>query len=169
MSTLVLALGRQLLIGCCLFSISVAMTAAEVGSEAPAFSLRDQSGTVVSLADYRGSLVYVDFWASWCGPCRVSFPVMDQLQSRYAEQGFTVLAINVDQRREDADAFLDKRAVSFPILFDEAGSTPGKYDIKGMPTSFLIGSDGKIIYVHQGFKKSDGPHIEQLVKKALNL
>lgn len=141
--------------------------AVEVGDTAPSFTLTNLSGEPVSLSDYHGDVVYLDFWASWCGPCRLSFPVMERLQTSYAEQGFTVLAINVDQRRADADNFLAERGVSFPVLFDEAGSTPEAFSIKGMPTSFLIDPYGQVIYVHPGFKKSDGARIEAHVKEAL--
>jgi cytochrome c biogenesis protein CcmG/thiol:disulfide interchange protein DsbE len=154
---------------CALFLLSAPARAIEPGVEAPAFRLPDAAGDTLALADYAGAVVYIDFWASWCGPCLISFPVMERLQQQYAEQGFTVLAINVDQRRQDADAFLRKRSVGFPVLFDSQGSTPAAFGIKGMPTSYLVDGDGKVIHVHEGFKRSDGARIEKAVRAALGL
>jgi len=110
----------------------------------------------VSLASLRGKVVYLDFWASWCGPCRVSFPQLEQLRQELGPRGFEVLAVNVDEFEADARKFLDAVAVTYPVVRDASGDTPASYGILGMPTGFLIDREGIVRLVHQGYRKSDG-------------
>lgn len=142
--------------------------AVEVGDMPPAFNLTGRVGAV-KLSDYAGKTVYLDFWASWCGPCKQSFPWMSDMQARYAAQGLRVVAINVDQRAEDAQAFLRKTPAHFDLAFDPTGQTPKAYAIKAMPTSVLIGPDGKVLSVHSGFKDNDRSALEQNIRQALRL
>jgi thiol-disulfide isomerase/thioredoxin len=152
----------------CAFAAPAAL-ALEAGQTAPAFSLPRKGGGTVSLADFQGQVVYLDFWASWCGPCRESFPWMNELQSRYGVLGLKVVAINVDAKQSDAEAFLEQFPhTSFTVAFDAKGTAPGLYAIKGMPTSFLIGPDGKVLMVHTGFKHSDRDELQVKVLTALN-
>jgi thiol-disulfide isomerase/thioredoxin len=111
-----------------------------------------------NLADYRGKVVYVDFWASWCTPCRVSFPFMAEIA---AEQGdkLSIVAINVDEKREDAKAFLSEFATPFDIVFDPSGSLASEFKVPGMPTSFLYDRNGRLIGQHIGFRKKDSETI----------
>lgn len=103
--------------------------------------------------DLKGKVYLVDFWASWCGPCKKAFPVLTELQKKYADQGFTVVGISIDEDKSDMDKFLKKNPVPFPILRDAEGKKLGeKVDIQGVPTSFLVGPDGKILSVHSGFE-----------------
>lgn len=138
------------------------------GSAAPHFSLPGRDAQV-SLADYRGKLVYLDFWASWCAPCKRSFPWMGELQKRFGPSGLVVVAVNVDTARADADRFLFDVPAGFTVAFDPAGSVARQYAIKGMPSSMLIDPSGQVLYVHEGFTKSTPraveQHIEQLLKK----
>ncbi|WP_342119076.1 TlpA family protein disulfide reductase [Pseudoduganella sp. OTU4001] len=119
------------------------------------------------LADLRGKVVYVDFWASWCGPCRKSFPWMNTLQQRHGPAGLQVVAINVDEKREDAAAFLAKVPASFTIAYDPAGVTPKAYGIKGMPSSALVGRDGQLLWMHSGFNEADKDKLEERIRAAL--
>ncbi len=155
---------------CALAGLLVASLAAaiELGQPAPDFELKDRGGEEVAVADFAGEVVYVDFWASWCGPCILSFPVMEDLHQRYADRGLKILAVNVDQRREDADSFLEKREVSFSVLFDGAGKTPADYAVKGMPTSYILDRQGRVVHIHEGFKKSDAAKIELLLEQVLS-
>ena len=105
----------------------------------------------LDLGAYKGKVVYLDFWASWCNPCRQSFPWMNQLQELYAPKGLVVIAVNVDHDRDLADEFLQSNNAQFKIVYDQGGAIAEKYDFKDMPTSILIGRDGKIRYVHNGF------------------
>lgn len=141
--------------------------AAQVGAPAPALSLPKDGGGTASLADYRGQVVYLDFWASWCGPCRESLPWMNEMQRKYAGQGLAVVAVNVDQRQADAEAFLARLPMRFTVLYDPAGTTPALYQVLGMPTSFLIGRNGRVLARHSSFRAKDKAPLETEIKAAL--
>ncbi|WP_029921995.1 TlpA family protein disulfide reductase [Nevskia soli] len=136
---------------------------------APPFSLPSQGGGSTSLAEFAGHLVYLDFWASWCSPCRQSFPWMNEIQAKYAGRGLRVLAVNVDAKQSDAEGFLAQVPAQFTVAFDPKGQTPGLYQVKGMPTSFLIGSDGKVLMVHQSFHDGDRKELEASIEAALGV
>ena len=142
--------------------------AVEVGDVAPGFDLTGRSGAV-KLSDYRGKTVYLDFWASWCGPCKQSFPWMNDMQSRYGAKGLRVVGINLDQKGDDARDFLKETTASFDVAFDQSGKTPKSFAIKGMPTSVLIGPDGRVLSIHSGFKPEQKTELEQQIKQALHL
>ncbi len=135
--------------------------AVEAGETAPAFSIESSAGGKLSLEDYRGKIVYLDFWASWCVPCRVSLPWMAEIQKKYGAQGVQVIAVNVDKKRSDAERFADPLNGGLSIGYDPAGSVPALYQIKGMPTSYLIGQNGEVLSVHSGFKDSTAAEVEQ--------
>jgi thiol-disulfide isomerase/thioredoxin len=128
---------------CLLGSISTSALALEPGESAPVLSLA--GSTAQQAVPVAGKLTYVDFWASWCGPCRKSFPWMNEMQRKYAAQGLAIVGVNLDQERSDADAFLQKTPAEFPIAFDPSGDAPTRYGVKGMPTSVLVGADGKVL------------------------
>lgn len=140
--------------------------ALDKGAPAPAFDLPGKDGQV-QLAKYQGKLVYVDFWASWCGPCRQSFPWMNEMQARYGARGLQVIGVNLDAQGADARKFLAETPARFTIAFDPAGATPRAYGIKGMPSSVLIGPDGKVLYEHAGFKEADRAELEKVIQGAL--
>jgi thiol-disulfide isomerase/thioredoxin len=121
----------------------------------------------LDLTPYKGKVVYLDFWASWCTPCRQSFPWMNELQQMYGSRGLVVIAVNVDHDKALADQFLQRYAPQFKILYDPSGSIAEKYDFRDMPTSFVIGRDGQVKYVHAGFypnQETDyASHIEALL------
>jgi thiol-disulfide isomerase/thioredoxin len=121
-------------------------------------------------ADLKGKVVLVDFWASWCEPCKASFPVMEQLYKTYAGRGFTIIAINVDEEKADMEAFLKKNPASFIILRDARQKLVESLGVGTMPTSFLLDADGKVRFIHSGFrgeatKKKYIEEIEALLKK----
>ena len=142
--------------------------AVEVGQTAPDFDLPARQGAM-KLSDYKGKTVYLDFWASWCGPCKQSFPWMNDMQTRYSGKGLRVVAINVDQKTDDAKTFLNDNPARFDVAYDQTGKAPRLYAIKGMPTSVLIGPDGKVLMVHSGFKEDSRPELEHHIKQALNV
>ena len=111
------------------------------------------------LANYRGQVVLVDFWASWCGPCRQSFPWLNQMHAKYRERGLVVIGINVDRERKDAERFLKETPAQFQILYDPEGSLATRYEVPGMPSSYVYGPDGKLAEVHIGFR--DGKREER--------
>jgi len=143
-----------------------AASARAVGGEAPDFELAGRDGPV-RLSALRGRVVLLDFWASWCAPCRLSFPWMDRMQATYGPQGLQVVAVNVDARRADADRFLAVAPARFVVAFDPHGSTPRAYGIQAMPSSFLIAADGRVLHVHSGFRESDKPDLERRIRSAL--
>jgi thiol-disulfide isomerase/thioredoxin len=122
---------------------------------APLLSLPDRAGKVVDLATLRGKVVYVDFWASWCGPCRHSFPFMNALAARHAKDGLVVIAVNLDTDSKDAAAFLQRYPAQFTVLYDAAGAMPGNWGVTGMPTSYLIDRHGELRTRHVGFRDDD--------------
>ena len=113
------------------------------------------AGTPFSLGDLEGKVVYLDFWASWCGPCRMSFPRLEQLRQELGPLGFEVFAINVDEFETDATNFLSEIPVTYPLLYDGGGTAPQRYGILGMPTAYLIDREGQVRLIHQGFRKND--------------
>jgi thiol-disulfide isomerase/thioredoxin len=134
---------------------------------APVFSLPGRSGTV-SLDSLRGRVVYVDFWASWCDPCRRSFPWLNTLHERYSARGLTIVAINLDKDRRAADAFLEKFPARFLVAFDASGKTAEAYRVSAMPSSFLIGPTGTLLSSHAGFDPGKTGRIEALIQETCN-
>ena len=126
---------------------------------APQFALPGISGEK-TLEDYRGQYLYVDFWASWCGPCRQSFPWMNEMQAMYGAQGLKIIAINLDDVRDDAYQFLDEVEVDVDIAFDAKGETAQAYSVQGMPSSYLINPKGEIVFRHIGFRPLDKVRLE---------
>lgn len=145
--------------------MAAATHATEEGLEAPAFTLpgvRDVDSEI-TLGDLRGQIVYVDFWASWCAPCLRSLPEINTLYEKYKDQGFTVVAITIDDPVEDALDFLDdlETPLAYHVVLDQTAEVMDAYGVVGMPTSFLIGRDGIIRKVHKGFRAGDTELLEQ--------
>jgi cytochrome c biogenesis protein CcmG/thiol:disulfide interchange protein DsbE len=128
-----------------------------VGNAADAFSLDD----------YTGKVVVLDFWASWCVPCRRSFPWMNEMQEKYADEGLVVIAVNLDSQASDAEAFLQKYPAKFSIHYDHERQLARQYAVEAMPSSFLIGRDGTIIERHLGFKVAKTEEYEAAIVAAL--
>lgn len=121
----------------------------------------------LDLKRLRGHVVYVDFWASWCTPCRESFPWMRALESTYGSQGLSVVAIDLDHDRQDAQRFLRIFEPNFPVIFDPAGALAQRFKVMGMPTSVLIDREGKIRYQHVGFLLKQRAEYERQVRDLL--
>ncbi len=140
--------------------------AIETGKAAPAVSLKtlkNHKQPSINLADYKGKVVYLDFWASWCGPCRESFPVLDELRAKYVDSGFEVVGINLDEKTSDADGFLKKFPVKFPLAADPEGKSAEMYKLKGMPSAYLIDKKGVVRHVVVGFDKDEKKKLEPLI------
>ncbi len=143
-----------------LVSVSPLLFASDRGELAPEFTLPLlASDDSQSLSDHRGHWVYVDFWASWCGPCRKSLPVYEALYQELAASNFRILAINLDEFEQDATRFLADHPVSYTVLWDPAGLTPATWQVQAMPTSFLLNTEGQIVQKWAGFELS---HIEEI-------
>jgi thiol-disulfide isomerase/thioredoxin len=135
-------------------------------TRAPAIQLPAAEGEI-DLSQLEGKVVYLDFWASWCTPCRESFPWMAAMKEKYGSQGFEVVAINLDKERELADEFLQAMDVNFIVAFDTAGESASEYGLRGMPGSYLIGRDGNIHASHLGFRDADKARLESAIQTLL--
>ena len=126
--------------------------AADVSGPAPDFTLKSRGGENVRLSEQRGQVVMINFWASWCGPCRQEMPHLEALSKEFADYGFTLLGINVDEKREQADKLLAQIPVTFPILFDPASEVSRLYKVDAMPTTILIDRDGNLRHLHRAYR-----------------
>jgi cytochrome c biogenesis protein CcmG, thiol:disulfide interchange protein DsbE len=144
--------------------VPTAAFAVEAGTAAPALVAVKADGSKLALERDGAKFTYVDFWASWCGPCKQSFPWMNAMQQKYGKDGLRVVAINVDKRKEDADKFLRAHAAQFDIGFDPEGKTPAAYAVKAMPSSFLVDRAGKVVWVHRGFRPEEADAIEREIQ-----
>lgn len=140
--------------------------AAEPGQPAPLFDLPGAKGQV-ALQQLKGKVVYVDFWASWCGPCKQSFPWMNEMQAKYGPRGLQIVGVNLDAKTADAEKFLADVPARFTVAFDPKGDTAKRYAIKGMPSSVLVGADGKVVKVHAGFREEERKALEEAIVAAL--
>jgi peroxiredoxin len=158
---------RQLVVaGVLLLACGVSL-AANQPSMAPDFTLKSREGVNIKLSELRGQVVMVNFWASWCGPCRQEMPLLEQLFERYQSLGFTLLGVNVDEDRAAADKMLRDIPVSFPILYDERGKVSKQYQVKAMPSTFMVDRDGRIRYLHKGYKSGYEDDYQQQIRELL--
>ena len=135
----------------------LAATAVAGGSSQPApnFALPSRAGGQVSLAKLKGQVVMINFWASWCGPCRQEMPLLDQMYKKYKPLGFTLVGINVEPDTKDADGYLAKTPVTYPILLDKENKVSSLYQVSAMPSSVIVDRKGRVRYVHHGYKPGD--------------
>ncbi len=139
---------------------SASLAKADRGSRAPSFVLPGRGGDVVALDSLHAKIVLVDFWASWCVPCRQSFAWMNSMHERYGSKGLAIVAIDLDKERKAADAFLATHPASFRIAFDPQGKTAEAFGVAAMPSSFLVAPDGSILLRHQGFDPKKTAYLE---------
>jgi cytochrome c biogenesis protein CcmG, thiol:disulfide interchange protein DsbE len=142
-------------VGCILMSICLAV------------SVPVHAATSLDLTGLRGRVVYLDFWASWCGPCKQSFPWMEIMKSIYGIEGFEIVAVNLDTSRADADKFLKQFHPTFDVRFDPQGELAELYKVQGMPSSVLIDRHGVTRFTHLGFRPIDGPIYEAQLRELL--
>jgi len=149
-------------------SFSCSVHALELNAVAPEFSLPKLGSTQNSnLSEYRGKVVYIDFWASWCAPCRTSFPLLEKFYQAKKKEGFALVAINMDEDIEAAQRFLELYPANFEILRDAEAQWADTYSVETMPTSFIIDKKGVIRHIHNGFAKDDMVDIEKIVNQLL--
>ncbi len=134
--------------------------------EAPAFAVATEAGKL-NLADFKGKVVYLDFWASWCVPCRASFKWLNEMHDKYGTKGLVVLAVNVDKDKALAAQFLKDSPAKFRIGYDPEGLVAAAYQLKGMPSSYTVDRKGVIQGAHVGFRDKDKEALEQQLKALL--
>jgi len=132
-------------------------TAANAAGDAPApdFSLPSRGGSTIDLSQFKGQVVMINFWASWCAPCRKEMPLLEDIYKKYKPLGFTLLSVDVEPDRKDAESFLKDTPVTFPVLFDANSKVSGLYNVQGMPTSVFIDRKGKVRLMHISYTAGD--------------
>lgn len=148
---------------------AVLLAGAPVSANAPAadFTLASLKDGNLKLSEQRGDVIMLNFWASWCGPCREEMPLLNDLHARYESVGFKVWGVNVDANREDAQAMLNKIPVEFPVLFDAESNVSRLFGVEAMPSSVFIDRDGKVRYVHKGYRSGDEAEYKKIIKELI--
>jgi peroxiredoxin len=156
---------------CAMAAIVVASTAFAAGSDssgpAPAFTLTTLDGQPGGLSTYKGQVVMVNFWATWCGPCQQEMPLLDQMYKKYKPAGFTLIGVNVDKEAPAVKALLARKPVSFPVLLDPANQVSKAYHVDEMPSSVIIDRKGQIRYLHRGYKPGDENDYQDRIRQLI--
>jgi len=160
----IIAIGA-VVIGIAALGVALA-PAARAGAPAPApdFALPAMDGSELRLSELRGQVVMINFWATWCGPCRQEMPLLQQLQVKYEPLGFTLVGINVEPESAGARTWLEKVHVTFPILFDRQNQVAERFGVQGMPSSVFVDRSGKVRYVHRGYQPGDESKYADMVR-----
>jgi cytochrome c biogenesis protein CcmG/thiol:disulfide interchange protein DsbE len=145
----------------------VVQAGSQTGKPAPDFTLPLKSGSV-TLSQQKGKVVYLDFWASWCIPCRKSFPWMNEMERKYSDKGLKIITVNLDTKEKAVEKFLKRYPAKFAVAYDPEGKTAAAYKVMGMPSSYLIDGNGKIIYSHIGFREKNKKNLENRIKAAIS-
>lgn len=140
------------------------------GVDAPSCNIKTlgNSNALVDLSRLRGQVIYVDFWASWCGPCAKSFPYMNTLHANFKDSGLKIVAVNVDEQVADAEAFLREQPAEFSIALDADQACAKSFDVQAMPSTYLVDRKGKVRYIHLGFRGSEAETLQSQVRQLLS-
>ena len=152
---------------CATLGLAVLLAASAAGATAPVagdFALPARDGGTVRLSQLRGQVVMINFWATWCGPCRQEMPLLEQIHAKYEPLGFTLLGVNVEPDSAPAQAWLKGVPVSFPILFDRENAVSAQFGVEAMPSSVLIDREGRVRHVHLGYKPGDESTYADLIR-----
>jgi peroxiredoxin len=154
---------------CALTAIVIASAAfaADTGGPAPAFTLTALSGGQTALSQYKGQVVLVNFWATWCGPCQQEMPLLDQMYKKYKPAGFTLIGVNVDKEEPAVKELLARKPVSFPVLLDPANQVSKAYHVDEMPSSVIIDRKGDIRYIHRGYRPGDENDYQDRIRQLI--
>ena len=143
------------------------VSASSGSGAAPNFTLTSRNGDVVSLADLKGQVVMINFWATWCGPCRQEMPLLDALYKRYNRMGFTLLGVNVEEDSSGADKWLADTPVTFPILYDTKNQVSKLYNVTAMPSTVLVDRQGNVRFLHRGYKPGDENDYQNAIRELI--
>ena len=154
---------REFILACLITTAPLAWPLSSTGPAAN-FTLKSAAGENIRLSEYRGQVVMINFWASWCGPCRQEMPQLETLHQKYADLGFTVFGVNVERDRDSARQVLEDIPVSFPILFDDQNQVSKLYDVDAMPVTVLVDRSGDIRFIHRGYRPGYEAAYEQQIR-----
>jgi len=158
----------RLLTACLISLMCISLAgAATVKGPAPNFTLKSMGGKNLKLSEMTGNVVLINFWASWCGPCREEMPLLNALHKKYQPLGFTVLGVNVEENVDGARGFLKNVPVDFPILLDNTNEVSKQYKVVAMPTTVVVDRDGNMRFLHEGYKPGDEKKYRQMIKKLI--
>jgi peroxiredoxin len=154
---------------CAMMAIVAASAAfaGDAGGPAPAFTLSELDGSQGALAQYKGQVVMVNFWATWCGPCQQEMPLLDQMYKKYKPAGFTLIGVNVDKEAPPVKELLARKPVSFPVMLDPANQVSKAYHVDEMPSSVIIDRKGEIRYIHRGYKPGDENDYQDRIRQLI--
>lgn len=148
-------------------SVSWSVNALTVGQPAPDFTLKNMQGENQRLAEQKGQIIVLNFWASWCGPCRKEMPALQALQDKYSDLGVAVWGVNVEQENQAGRDFISEIKVDFPIFFDDSNSISANYQVEAMPTTVLIDRNGDVRYVFKGYRTGYEKKYAKAIKKLI--
>jgi peroxiredoxin len=160
-------MNRLLLAAVVALSLLGSAQAEVVEGAAPDFTLKSRSSGNLKLSEYRGDVVMINFWASWCAPCREEMPLLEDLYAKYSDLGFTLLGVNVEEDSSKADEFLRDVPVSFPILFDNKNQVTELYNVVAMPTTVIVDRGGNMRYLHRGYLPGYEEEYKKQVKELI--
>ncbi len=156
---------------CAMAAVVIASTAFAAGGDAsgpaPAFTLTALTGQQAALSQYKGQVVMVNFWATWCGPCQQEMPLLDQMYKKYKPAGFTLIGVNVDKDAPPVKELLARKPVSFPVLLDPANQVSKAYHVDEMPSSVIIDRKGEIRYIHRGYRPGDENEYQDRIRQLI--
>jgi peroxiredoxin len=141
--------------------------AADASGPAPAFTLATLDGSQGALSQYKGQVVMVNFWATWCGPCQQEMPLLDQMYKKYKPAGFTLIGVNVDKDAPPVKELLARKPVSFPVMLDPANQVSKAYHVDEMPSSVIIDRKGEIRYIHRGYRPGDENDYQDRIRQLI--
>jgi len=150
-----------------LLSTSLKLAALDIGQLAPDFTLKNTQGINLNLAEQRGQIIVINFWASWCGPCRKEMPILQTFHQKYQPLGVSVWGVNVEQENQAGQDFLADLDLSFPIFFDSSNKISANYQVEAMPTTVIVDRGGKVRYVFRGYKDGYEKKYAKAIKKLI--
>jgi peroxiredoxin len=148
-----------------LLAVTLPAFALSTSAPAPQFSLAARGGKTINLAQYKGQVVMINFWATWCGPCRQEMPLLESIYKQYHKAGFTLLGVNVEPDAKPAEDYLKAIPVSFPILFDTKSEVSKMYEVSGMPSTIIVDRKGNVRVIHHGYKPGDENEYQDSIRK----